>query len=107
MAIRFDTSVIVDTTERIISPDNATVGLEITFPVDARILSIASTNTNDTLAGTGAQTLIVRGLDANYNDVDEEINMNGQTEVDTIGLFLRVNDIFVVNAGSNLFNLGK
>lgn len=103
----FGASTEVDTTERIISPDNSTVGLEISFPPDARIMSIASSNVNDTSAGTGTQTLIVRGLDANYNQLDEEISMNGQTKVDTINMFIRVNDIFTVNAGSNGFNLGN
>lgn len=97
----------LDTTERIISPTSATVGLEISFPSSAVNLSIASTSANDTSAGTGAQTIIVRGLDANYKEQDEELSMNGQTAVNTTNTFIRINDIFVKDAGSNGFNEGN
>lgn len=100
-------NLILDTTERIISPTASSVGLEPTFPTSAVNISVASTSASDTGAGTGAQTLIVRGLDANRREIDEEITLNGQTPVNTTNTFLRLNDLFVKDAGSNGFNVGN
>lgn len=97
----FGSNMDVDTTERRISPTADSVGLEISFPASARILSIASTNATDDAV------CIVRGLDSNFDELDEEITLTGQTEVDTIALFNRIQDIFVKTSNTNSFNLGN
>lgn len=72
----------------------------ITFPVAAIQMTVSSSNANDTSAGTGARTIVVQGLDANYNEVSETVTLNGQTAVTMTASLLRVNYAYVLTAGS-------
>ncbi len=81
--------------------------LDLTFPPSARTMSIASTSANDTGAGTGAVAVLIQGLDVNYKILEEVIVLTGQTEVDTVGTYLRINGLQVVSAGSGQFNDGN
>jgi hypothetical protein len=72
----------------------------ITFPSAALQMTVSSTSANDTSAGTGARTVVVQGLDANYNEVTETVTMNGQTAVTMTNALLRVNYAYVATAGS-------
>lgn len=72
----------------------------ITFPASAIQMTVSSTSANDTAAGTGARTIVVQGLDANYNEVTETVTMNGQTAVTMTASLLRVNYAYVATAGS-------
>jgi hypothetical protein len=73
----------------------------ITFPASAIQMTVSSTSANDTAAGTGARTVVVQGLDANYNEVTETVTMNGQTAVTMTASLLRVNYAYVATAGSS------
>lgn len=70
------------------------------YPTTAGVLSVSSTNANDTAAGTGARTVLITGLDENYNDVTESIILNGLTGVNTTKQFIRVFKVRVTTAGS-------
>jgi len=70
------------------------------YPAAAIQMKVSSSSTNDTALGTGARTIFVYGLDANYNEITETVTLNGQTEVLTTNSYLRVNRAFVVTAGS-------
>lgn len=72
----------------------------ITFPASAIQMTVSSSSANDTSAGTGARTVVVQGLDANYNEVTETVTMNGQTAVTMAASLLRVNYAYVATAGS-------
>ena len=72
----------------------------ITFPASAIQMTVSSTSANDTSAGTGARTVVVQGLDANYNEVTETVTLNGQTAVTMTASLLRVNYAYVATAGS-------
>lgn len=72
----------------------------ITFPPSALQMTVSSTSASDTSAGTGARTVVVQGLDANYNEVTETVTMNGQTAVTMTTAMLRVNYAYVATAGS-------
>ena len=72
----------------------------ITFPASALQMTVSSTSTNDTSNGTGARTVVVQGLDANYNEVTETVTLNGQTAVAMTASLLRVNYAYVATAGS-------
>lgn len=80
--------------------------LDITFLPTAITLGIASTSVNDSSAGTGARTVILLGLNSNYDEISETIILNGQTEVNTTELFLRVNEAFVLTVGATGWNEG-
>ena len=72
----------------------------ITFPAAALQMKVSSASANDTSAGTGARTVVVQGLDANYNEVTETVTLNGQTAVTMTASLLRVNYAYVATAGS-------
>ena len=72
----------------------------ITFPVAALQMTVSSSSANDISAGTGARTIVVEGLDANYNEVSETVTMNGQTAVTMTTPMLRLNYAYVASAGS-------
>jgi len=96
---------VVNTTERIIAPNGINLP-ETTFPLSLRTLSVASSSVNDTITGTGAQTIIVGGLDETFNVVRETLSLNGQNPVNTVNQYFRINDLFVVNSGSSNKNEG-
>lgn len=70
------------------------------YPAAATVMKVSSSDANDDAAGTGARTVTVFGLDVNYNEVSETVELDGQTEVLTTTQFIRVNRAFVVTAGS-------
>lgn len=70
------------------------------YPSTATVMLVSSSSANDAGLGTGARTISVQGLDANYNEISETVILNGQTQVSTTLLFLRVFRSFVITAGS-------
>ena len=77
-----------------------------TWPTAAATMDITSSDANDTSAGTGARTIVIEGLDANYAEISETITMNGQTAVVSTNSYLRVHRAYVATAGSGLTNAG-
>ncbi len=80
--------------------------LPYSYLAAAVALNVTSDDVADTSAGTGAQTVKVYGLDANYVEVDETVTLNGQTIVVTTQTFLRVFRVIVLTAGSGGTNAG-
>lgn len=80
-----------------------------TLPSAAAVVSVSSDNVADDgdPGGTGAWTLTIEGLDADYLEISETITLNGTTAVTTSASFLRVNRAYVVTAGSNESNVGE
>jgi len=76
------------------------------YPPSATTMTVSSSDTNDTSAGTGARTVQIVGLDGDYNEISETIILNGQTAVTTTNSFLRVNRGIVLTAGSGGVNAG-
>jgi hypothetical protein len=72
----------------------------------ATVLKVSSSSTDDTSAGTGARTVELFGLDADYNQINELVTLNGQTAVNTTQSFLRINRMIVRSAGSGGTNAG-
>lgn len=71
----------------------------------ARTMSIVSDNTNDTSAGTGAQFLILTGVDASGLAQTEVVALNGTTPVITSNTWLGINPS-LITAGSGGTNEG-
>lgn len=76
------------------------------YPAAATVMALSSTSANDAAAGTGARTVLVRGLDANYAPVTETVTLNGVTPVNTVNAYRRINAMTVVTAGSGGTNAG-
>jgi hypothetical protein len=70
------------------------------YPAAATVMTVSSSSVNDTSDGTGARTVLVSGLDADYNEISETVTLSGQTPVNTVKSYLRMFRAFVVTAGS-------
>jgi len=68
-----------------------------TFPTSASTLTLVSTSTSD---NTSASVLI-SGLDANFNPISETLFLNGTTGVTTVNSYLRVNSLVMVSPGTS------
>ncbi len=76
------------------------------LPAAALRMKVSSSSVDDTANGTGARTVFVAGLDANYNEISEIVTLNGQTAVLTTQFFLHINNAYVATAGSGLSAAG-
>src|SRR6056300_304201 len=72
----------------------------------ASVLKVSSSSTADAAAGTGARTVTLSGLDANYSEISETVTLNGQTAVNTTNSYLRIFRMVVNSAGSGGQNAG-
>lgn len=69
-------------------------------PTSAAQLYVSSSSAADAVAGTGVQEITIEGLDANYNEISENITLTGQTQKITVNSYLRVYRAFAVLAGT-------
>lgn len=74
--------------------------------LSASTLTVNSQSALDTLLGTGAQKITIVGLDSNRLEISEEVDLDGINNVTTTQEFLRVNAMFVSQAGSLETNQG-
>lgn len=72
----------------------------------ARTLEVVSSSASDVAAGAGARTVLVQGLDANYNQISEVVTLNGTTVVALANMYLRLNSALLTGAGSSMTNVG-
>jgi hypothetical protein len=77
------------------------------FPSSATTTTVSSSNANDTVAGTGARTVLIDGLNANYERVTEIASLNGQTGVTLTNQYLRINKVTILTAGSGGTSAGS
>jgi hypothetical protein len=50
------------------------------YPTSAIQMKVSSSSADDSGTGTGARTVVVGGLDADYNEITEVVTLTGQTE---------------------------
>jgi hypothetical protein len=82
--------------------DITELGVAVTpLPTSAITMEVDSTSVNDdgSPAGTGARTVEVHGLDANWDSKFETVTLNGTTAVALTGTWMRINNIHVLTAG--------
>lgn len=84
------------------------VGGTFTPLSSAGTLEVVSSSANDDgdPAGTGAQSIIIYGVDANYDEQTEVVTMNGTTAVTTTNSWLGVNRAAIYLSGSGGINAG-
>jgi hypothetical protein len=80
-------------------------GIEVLLST-AETIDVVSNDADDTLGGTGLQTMRIKGFDASYNPVQEDITLNGLTPVTTACQYLRMYRSFGLVAGSSGSNEG-
>lgn len=72
----------------------------------ATSLEIVSSDVNDTAAGTGARTVLINGLDVNYEPVVQTVTLNGTTAVALSTQLFRINNAIIMTSGSGQVNAG-
>jgi len=77
-----------------------------TFPTTASTTTITSTVAADAVSGTGAETVHIFGLDADYMLQDEAVSLTGTNTATAANTYLRIYRAFVETAGSNDGNVG-
>lgn len=75
-------------------------------PTVARIHNIASTSTDDDLAGIGMRTMRIVGIVAGWAIQEEDIEMDGTTDVPTANAYLRIYRMTGLSAGTAGTNVG-
>lgn len=76
------------------------------YPTVAQSMELVSTSAEDGVAGTGAITVKVYGLDANWDEISEIVTTNGITEVPLVNKYIRMSRAYAVTAGSTETNVG-
>ena len=74
-----------------------------TYLTVASTVYVSGADAQDSASGTGARTVTVQGLDANYNEIQETLTVDGAVSTKS---FLRVYRAFVASAGSLQTNKG-
>lgn len=82
-------------------------GVYTGFPTQTQTVRVFSSSALDTSVGTGARTINIMGLDANFNQQSELIVLNGTIPVNSLLTWSRVNIGTVTTAGSGGVNAGK
>jgi len=77
------------------------------FPSIASSMNVSSDVSTDTSAGVGARSVVIQGLNADYDEVNETVTLNGLTEVATTNEFFRINRMYTETAGSADRNEGN
>lgn len=75
-------------------------GGDLTWPATARTLTIQSAGNDNGAGSTGAQKIMIEGLDANWNELSEEIETDAAVDPTTTNAFLRVNRAYVTDVGT-------
>lgn len=70
-------------------------GGDYVFPTSAVTMDLVSTSASDTMS------VLVKGLDANYNEISETVTLTGTVAVTTSASFLRINSAIILS-GSNV-----
>lgn len=84
----------------------ASFGGTFNIMTSADTLDVVSSSAQDGVAGTGALTILITGIDSGSVAQTEIVTMNGTTPVTTSNTWLGVNRVVVLSSGSNDANVG-
>jgi len=62
---------------------------------------------NTTFNSTGARSVYIKGLDTEYNEIEEVVFLKGTTGVHLVNSYFRINECRVVSTGTGLNNAGN
>ncbi len=95
------------TTRVVVAPTLTTSDIDQSgIHASASTVKVASTDANDTSAGTGLRTLTLEGLDDVGNEQEEIITLDGQNEVTSSKEYSAINGFIGLTAGSNNTSAG-
>lgn len=69
------------------------------YQQSASILSVSSNNANDSDTLDGARSVVIEGLDSNFDELSETLLLSGTTVNTTTNSFIRVNRAYVSGVG--------
>jgi len=92
----------VGTTEEVIGEQGGVQN----YVSSAEALQVSSSSTQDDAGGTGALTVELNGLDANYDVLTETVTTNGTASVETTNSFIRMFCARVLTDGGSGSNVG-
>jgi len=92
----------VDTSEETVWPIDGILG----HPPSPTIMTVSSSNANDSSAGTGARTVLIEGINGTGGLVTEIVILNGQTAVSTVNEYDAIERMVVLTVGSGGVNAG-
>lgn len=95
---KFGHNTLVGTTEE----DMTDIGGLYVYPSAATAMTVSSTDVNDTLVGSGAQTILIEGLDDNYLEVSHLLNLDGQSGVSIPTPLIRFHRAIVKSGDQNI-----
>lgn len=98
VARKFGRNPSIPTTETVIS--NGLTSAAPYMPATAQSIEVVSTSANDAAAGTGARSVTITGLDADFNEISQTVTLNGTSPVAVPIAMLRVYRTFVANCGT-------
>ena len=79
---------------------------DLTRLTTAETMDVVSTDGNDDAVGTGARTVFIKGVNGDYNEVTEYVQLDGLTPVTTSESYLVIHQAIVLSCGSNGSNIG-
>lgn len=82
-------------------------GGDYTYQSSAQSVELVSDSASDTSAGSGAQEVIIEGLDGSYNLQSETVSTTGTTPVNLSNTYLRIFRAYVGDVGANEKNVGN
>lgn len=80
------------------------VGGQYQWPEASNTLTISSTSADDVSTSFGASNIIIQGLDANRQPIQETLSLNGTNTVTTVNDYFRINRMYVDDLGSTANN---
>ncbi len=72
----------------------------------AETMDVVSTSGDDDIAGTGARTVTIKGLDNDFLEIEENLNLTGLTIAVTQNEYIRLESCRVIDAGTGGENAG-
>ena len=82
-----------------------TEGGQYQFPDNAGTVTVVSASTQDNPTGTGASTVVVQGLNANFDEVQETFELDGTTGVGGTISFIRTHRMYIEYGNTNVGNI--
>lgn len=94
---KFGQNALVGATEEVIWD----AGGDYTFLTAAETMDVVSDDANDSLLGSGAHSILIQGLNANWEETFQILTLDGLNIVTTDTVFLRVFRAVILTSGTN------
>jgi len=77
-----------------------------TLPPTAQTVDFVSTSSSDASGGIGMNSIVIYGVDSNYEEVIEVLALNGLTTVTSVNTYIGINRVAPYLCGTSKYNVG-